>query len=94
MLELMLRRIVEFHIPAEVDMQPVVVRICTIVRTEAIHLLVDTVELAVDTVTVIGIVEVQWVDRMSVQKQEQGMEWMLHHWWDMELMRKQEQVLE
>ena len=69
----MLRHIVQLQRPAEEDIQPVVVRI----RTEAVHLAVDT-EPVVDTVIVAGIVVVP----VSVLEQEQGMEWMLHYWWD------------
>ena len=58
-----LRRIVEFHIPAAVDVQPVGV------RTEPV-LQLDTVEVVVDTVMVAGIVEVLEVDMMSAQQQE------------------------
>ena len=76
-----LRRVVEFRIPAEVDIQPVVVRI----RTEAVRQAADT-ELVVDAVVVVvavaGIVAVQEVDIVSVLEQdlEQDMEMELHLW--------------
>jgi len=70
----MLPRIVDFRIPAEVDGQPVVVHIRTIVRTKAVHLLADTAEPAVGTVMAVGTVEVLYVDRVSMQVLQQSME--------------------
>jgi len=65
----LLRRVVEFRIPAEVDIQPVVVRIRMVVRTEVVDLPVDTAPV-VDIVAVAGIVVAQEVDIVSVLEQE------------------------
>jgi len=88
----LLRRVVEFRIPAEVDIQPVVVRIHMVVRTEVVDLPVDT-EPVVDIVAVVGIVVAQKVDIVSVleQKLEQDMERELHLWWGTGLMQVQKQ---
>ena len=66
-----LQHIVEFRIPAAEDIQPVVVRIRTVFRTELVQLLVDTAELVVDIVMVVGIVEVLAVDMVSALEQEE-----------------------
>ena len=63
---------VELRIPAAADgdIQPAVDHIRTLVRTQAVHLPVDTVEPAVDTVIVVGTVEVPEVDLVSVLEQD------------------------
>ena len=53
-----MRRIVDFHIPAEEDVQLVVVHICTIVRTKAVHLLVDIADPDMAILMAVGTVEV------------------------------------
>ena len=93
MVVVLLRRVVELRIPAEEDIQSLVVRI----RMEAVHLAVDT-EPVVDAVIVAGIVVVPEVDMMSVL--EQDMESELHLVGGMGLMQvqvqehKQEQDME
>ena len=81
---------VEFRIPSEVDIQPVVVHIGMVVCIKAVHQPVDK-EPVVDVVVVAGIVVVQDVDIVSVlkqkQKQELDMERELHLWWDTGLMQ-------
>jgi len=62
--------LVELRIPAAADIRPAADHIRTLVRTQAVHLLVDTVEPAVDTVIVVGTVEIQEVDMVSVLEQQ------------------------
>jgi len=61
---------VELRIPAAADIQPAADHIRTLVRTQAVYLLVDTVEPAVDTVIVVGTVEIPEVDMVSVLEQD------------------------
>ena len=62
--------LVELRIPAAADIRPAADHIRTLVRTQAVHLLMDTVEPAVDTVIVAGVDEVPEVDMESVLEQE------------------------
>jgi len=62
---------VKSRMPAEKDIQPVVVRIRKVVHTELVQVLVDTVELVVDTVMAVDIVEHRDVDMVSALKQKE-----------------------
>jgi len=58
--------LVELRIPAAADIQLAADHI----RTQSVHLLVDSVEPAVDTVIVVGTVEIPEVNMVSVPEQE------------------------
>ena len=74
----LLRRIVEFHIPAVEHTQQAAV------RKEPVLLLVETADPEVDTVTAVDIAEVPVLDMVSALGQDT--EWLLYQHWDRRLM--------